>query len=129
MPARPANLKFLHYASFFQNGLQAKSGIGMCFDIGSGHRGCWGQNTSRIQNKQVYAIFVFAGQRREFRLAGMRAGAVYAVHAGADCAAAHAVALGYHGTGAFTAPVNADAEGVVRFHAFAHCGVSITLQQ
>ena len=27
----------------------------MCFDIGSQHIGCWGQNTSRIQNKEVYA--------------------------------------------------------------------------
>ena len=27
----------------------------MCFDIGSRHLGCWGQNTSRIQNKEVYA--------------------------------------------------------------------------
>ena len=27
----------------------------MCFDIGSRHLGCWGQNTSRIQNKGVYA--------------------------------------------------------------------------
>ena len=27
----------------------------MCFDIGSQHLGCWGQNTSRIQNKEVYA--------------------------------------------------------------------------
>ena len=26
----------------------------MCFDIGSQHLGCWGQNTSRIQNKEVY---------------------------------------------------------------------------
>ena len=39
----------------FQNGLQAKSGFEMCFDIGSQHLGCWGQNTSRIQNKGVYA--------------------------------------------------------------------------
>ena len=27
----------------------------MCFDIGSRHLGCWGQTTSRIQNKEVYA--------------------------------------------------------------------------
>ena len=27
----------------------------MCFDIGSRQLGCWGQNTSRIQNKEVYA--------------------------------------------------------------------------
>ena len=27
----------------------------MCFDIGSQHLGCWGQITSRIQNKGVYA--------------------------------------------------------------------------
>ena len=38
---------------FCQNG--AKSGFEMCFDIGSRHLGCWGQNTSRIQNKGVYA--------------------------------------------------------------------------
>ena len=30
---------------FGQNGLQAKSGFEMCFDIGSQHLGCWGQNT------------------------------------------------------------------------------------
>ena len=29
-----------------QNGLQAKSGFEMCFDIGSRHLRCWGQNTS-----------------------------------------------------------------------------------
>ena len=52
---RPVNLKFLHHAPFFQNGLQAKSGFKMCFGIGSQHLGCWGQNTSRIQNKEVYA--------------------------------------------------------------------------
>ena len=38
---------------FFKNG--AKSGFEMCFDIGSRHLGCWGPNTSRIQNKEVYA--------------------------------------------------------------------------
>ena len=27
----------------------------MCFHIGSRHLGCWGQNTSRIRNKEVYA--------------------------------------------------------------------------
>ena len=43
----------LHRAPFFQNG--AKSGFEMCFDIGSRHHGCWGQNTSQIQNKEVYA--------------------------------------------------------------------------
>ena len=26
----------------------------MCFDIGSQHLGCWGQNTPRIQNNEVY---------------------------------------------------------------------------
>ena len=30
----------------------------MCFDIGSRHLGCWGQNTSRIQNKEVYATLL-----------------------------------------------------------------------
>ena len=55
MKARPVNPKFLNRAPFFQNGLQAKSGFEMCFDIGSRHLGCWGQNTSRIQNKEVYA--------------------------------------------------------------------------
>ena len=39
-----SNLKFLLRASFLQNG--AKSGFEMCFDIGSQHLGCWGQNTS-----------------------------------------------------------------------------------
>ena len=52
---RHVNLNFLHNAPFFQNGLQAKSGFEMCFDIGSRHLGCWGQHTSRIQNKGVYA--------------------------------------------------------------------------
>ena len=36
----------LHNAPCFQNGLQAKPGFEMCFDIGSRHLGCWGQNTS-----------------------------------------------------------------------------------
>ena len=27
----------------------------MCFDIGSRHLGRWGQNTPRIQNKEIYA--------------------------------------------------------------------------
>ena len=27
----------------------------MCFDIGFQHLVCWGQNTSRIQDKEVYA--------------------------------------------------------------------------
>ena len=35
---------------FFQNDLQASTiWIEMCFDIGSQHLGCWGQNASRIQ--------------------------------------------------------------------------------
>ena len=50
-------LAFYIRAPFFQNG--AKSGFEMCFDIGSQHLGCWGQNTSRIQNKEVYAILCF----------------------------------------------------------------------
>ena len=50
---RQSILKHLHHAPFFQNG--AKSGFEMWFDIGSRHLGCWGQNTSRIQNKEVYA--------------------------------------------------------------------------
>ena len=29
----------------FKNGAKAKSGLKMCFDIGSLHLGCWGQNT------------------------------------------------------------------------------------
>ena len=36
----------------------------MCFDIGSQHLGCWGQNTSRIQNKEVYATFTLHLQAR-----------------------------------------------------------------
>ena len=44
--------KMLRSHPFFFNG--AKSGFEMCFDIGSRHLGCWGQNTSRIQNKEVY---------------------------------------------------------------------------
>ena len=40
---------------FFQNALQAKSsGFEMCFGP-STLLGCWGQNTFRIQNKEVYA--------------------------------------------------------------------------
>ena len=49
----PVFLKSEHRSPFFQNG--AKSGFEMCFDIGSQHLGCWGQNTSRIQNKEVHA--------------------------------------------------------------------------
>ena len=49
----PVNLSILHHAPFCQNG--AKSGFEMCFDIGSRHLGCWGQNTYGIQNKEVYA--------------------------------------------------------------------------
>ena len=33
-----------------KNGLQANSGFGICFDIGSLHLGCGGQNTSRIKH-------------------------------------------------------------------------------
>ena len=33
----------------------AKSGIEMCFDIGSQHLWCWVQNTPRMQNNKVYA--------------------------------------------------------------------------
>ena len=51
--ARPVNLKSYTAPPFFQNG--AKSGFEMCFDIRSQHFGCWGQNTSRIQSKEVYA--------------------------------------------------------------------------
>ena len=61
--ARPVNLNNLRHAPFFQNG--AKSGFEMCFDIGSQHLGCWGQNTSRIQNKEVYATLCLQG--REWR--------------------------------------------------------------
>ena len=43
--ARPVNLKFYH-RPFVSKFLQAKSGFGMCFDIGSQHLGCPGQNTS-----------------------------------------------------------------------------------
>ena len=45
-PAHAVNLKFLRGAPFFQNGLQSKTGCGVCFDIGSQHLGCLGQNTS-----------------------------------------------------------------------------------
>ena len=40
---------------FVKSGLQAKSRFEMCFDIGSQHLGCWGQNTFRIQNKEIHA--------------------------------------------------------------------------
>ena len=33
-------------------------GIEMCFDIASQHLGCWGQNTSRIQHKDVSTPFM-----------------------------------------------------------------------
>ena len=42
----PVHHKSSYQASFFQNGLQAKAGFEMCFDIGSRHFGCRGQNTS-----------------------------------------------------------------------------------
>ena len=48
-------LYYEYRAPSFHNGLQEKSGFEMCFDIGSRHLRCWGQNTSRIQNKEVYA--------------------------------------------------------------------------
>ena len=60
---------FHHHAPFFfQNGLQAKSGFEMCFDIESQHLGCWGQNTSRIQNKEVYATLCLQARARGHRL-------------------------------------------------------------
>ena len=34
--------------------IKSKSGFEMCFDIGSRHLGCWGQNTSRIQHNEVF---------------------------------------------------------------------------
>ena len=43
----------------------AQSGFEMCFDIGSRHLGCCGQNTSRIQNKEVHPTLylqAFAGR-------------------------------------------------------------------
>ena len=41
----------------------------MCFDIGSQHLGCRGQNTSRIQHKEVLTpsnLFIFFMQAIEF---------------------------------------------------------------
>ena len=46
----PVNFISEHRSTFFLNG--AKSGFEMCF---AQHLGCRGQNTSRIQNKEVYA--------------------------------------------------------------------------
>ena len=47
---------------FFQNG--AKSGFEMCFEGAGGNIRCWGQNTSRIRNKEMGILFMnlFAGQ-------------------------------------------------------------------
>ena len=43
----PVNLKLSHHPPLgFQNGLQANSGVEMCFDIGSQHLARGGQNTS-----------------------------------------------------------------------------------
>ena len=36
----------------------------MCFGIGSQHLGCWGQNTSRIQNKEVCATLCLQAVRQ-----------------------------------------------------------------
>ena len=36
----------------------------MRFDIGSQHLGCWGQNTSGIQNEEVYATLYFQAMAR-----------------------------------------------------------------
>ena len=47
----------------------------------------------------------------------------YAVEAGARCPEAAAMAT----TAPYLASVDADAAGVLRFRAFAHCGVSIKL--
>ena len=44
--SEPADPTFKHRAPFPQNGLQAKSGFEICFDIGSQHVGCWCENTS-----------------------------------------------------------------------------------
>ena len=52
--AGPVNLKCLRNAPFFQNGLQAKSGLEMCFDIGSRHLACWGQ--SRIKKFTPHCV-------------------------------------------------------------------------
>ena len=43
---------------YFQNGLQAKTGFEMCFDIGSQHVGCWAK--TRLQNKEVRANSISA---------------------------------------------------------------------
>ena len=50
---RPVHLKSWHRTLFFQKG--AKSGFETCLDIGPKGLGCWGRNTSRIQNKGVNA--------------------------------------------------------------------------
>ena len=50
--------------------------LSMCFGPStlSQHLGCWGQNTSRIQNKGVYPHIVFAGQQQLYTVHGMHNG-------------------------------------------------------
>ena len=63
--ARPSQIPTLPLPPLFLiNGLQAKSGFEMCFDIGSQHLGCWGQNTFRSWNKEVCATLCLqAGEK------------------------------------------------------------------
>ena len=42
------------YIHCIQNGATSNTVFEMCFDIGSQHFGCWGQNKSRIQHNEVH---------------------------------------------------------------------------
>jgi hypothetical protein len=64
------------------------------------------------------------GQEREFRFHGMQANVTYVVRASADCAEAQAM----RASAPLAATVPSDSHGKLRFRAFAHCGVSVSLQ-
>lgn len=64
------------------------------------------------------------GADREFRFAGMHVNATYVVDAAADCAEARAMSV----SAELHASVATDTAGVLKFKAFAHCGISITLK-
>lgn len=64
------------------------------------------------------------GADREFRFAGMHINATYVVDAAADCAEARAMSV----SAELHASVATDTAGVLKFKAFAHCGISITLK-
>ena len=51
---------------FFSNSSQAKSGVEVCFAIGSRYLWCWGQSASRIQNKDARANSSISAMRSPY---------------------------------------------------------------